>query len=181
MAIAPAELGWVAGVLDLKGRVVRKNNVRRATPQLVLIVESMQHNVVRELAALTGTQPEVQKTQSAQHLFARRGCTEHCPDQHIHVEIDNIKPVMRWTITGAAMAILLWNLQPYLRNGSELLKAMQEANDNMTLDGRGAAATVGALRRLERMGWSIPAQILRRMEEFDARDSAASVDGVQSE
>jgi hypothetical protein len=163
----------MAGVLDLKGRVIRKNNAKRATQQIVLIVESMQHNVVRELGRLTGTAPEVQKLHSTAHLFVRKGCVEHCPDSHVHVEIDNIKPIVRWTITGTSMGVVLWNLESFLCNGSDLLVAMNETLAQATLAGRGAAATVSSLRRLQRLGWDMPPQILEQMEVFDARATGA--------
>lgn len=85
MKISKSDLGWVAGIIDLKVMIVRKNNKRRKTPQIVLLVDCKEDRVVRRLARLTGTAPEAH-SQHPLKPFMRRGCKEHCKEPHIHVD-----------------------------------------------------------------------------------------------
>src|SRR6185503_19478151 len=103
--LPPMKLGWMAGVIDLKGRLIRKKNKTRATPQVVLIVETKEYMVVKELSSLTGTSPETMDRRPLRE-WMRKGCSEHCPEAHVHVgdsEYEHLymPPIARWTITGA--------------------------------------------------------------------------------
>lgn len=149
----------MAGILDLKGKVIRKKNQTRATPQFVLIVETRHYPIVRELARMVGTAPELQVEKDIPS-FARRGCTEHCPDQHVHVnEQLHMPAIARWTVTGLPMAIVLFNVLPFLRTDSlkGFTEAMNEAMSYAPTEGRGRGAIDKAIRRLMDLGWEIPA------------------------
>lgn len=155
MAIPAAQLGWMAGILDMKGKVVVKRNQMRATPQVVLYVESGILTIVRELGRMTGTKPEPKPMSTA--IWHRKGCSEHCEDAHIEVDSTH-KLVSRWTATGVAAAVIIDNLEPYLRDGQELLDAREILFENAVIVGQGAGATIKALLRLEGLGWEIPDQ-----------------------
>lgn len=162
--IPPAQLGWMAGVIDLKGRIIRKKNKLRATPQLVLAVESAQLSVIKELGRLTGTSPEISRPAGFKDGWDRRGCAEHCPDEHVHVAGWAMPAASRWTITGMAMGVVLWNLSPLLRNDERgLLDAMNEALEGGMLIGRGSSATVTAVSRLQLLGWRLPPIVYIKM------------------
>lgn len=152
------DLAWVAGVLDLKGVVIRKNNKQRRTPQLVLYVESKNYGVVRELSGLTGTAPEIQERQLKDWM--RKGCAEHCPDAHVHVMENDYKwtmpAVARWSCSGAAAAVVLFNVLPFMRTDRGLEDSMNEMLDISATTGQGWGATKSALRRLRRLGWTLP-------------------------
>jgi hypothetical protein len=168
MTIPAAQLGWMAGVIDLRGKIVYKNNKSRtttnATRQVVMYVESKQRSVIEELCRLTGTMVETQDRISGANSWFRSGCSEHCPDAHIHVQVESFPAISRWTITGAAMAVLIWNIQPFLRNKQEeLTKVMAEVFLDAKVSGRGSGATLKSLDRLQSLGWDIPAELYERM------------------
>lgn len=153
------DLAWVAGVLDMKGTVLHKKNKQRRTPQIVLYVETKNYGVVRALAKLTGTEPELQERRESPE-WMRKGCAEHCPDRHFHVSEPNYEQSMpaigRWTITGAAAAVVIYNVLPYTRTNRKLEDYMHEMLDTSATSGQGWGATKKALRRLRDLGWALP-------------------------
>ena len=160
MTIPIQKLGWVAGVLDLKGKIITKKNKTRATAQVVLVVESKDIAVIKELSSLTGTRTEI-KTERRLPEWMRRPCVEHCPDQHQHVQperpYDWKMPTMgRWTATGAAAAIVLYNVLPYSLANLGLEVALQALVDQAALTGQGSGATISAIRRMKELGWELP-------------------------
>lgn len=164
--IPPEKLGWIAAVLDFKGNIIRKNNKTRATPQLVMMVESKNWDIIRELARLTGSMAEPQKERNARD-FMRRGCQVHCPKPHVHVPDEwKLPPISRWTITGAGVAIVLYNVLPYMTSASQkgFPALMQEATDNLVLTGQGSARVKETIRRLESLGWVLPPAVLDKLE-----------------
>jgi hypothetical protein len=153
--------GWMAAIIDAKGRVVTKSNRRRATPQYVLEVASKDDRITTRLGALTGTSPEANSiTQFID--FNRRGCAVHCTDAHIHVEWNDSEPVTitKWTISGAAMAVVLLALQPYLVTWDDYVPYVTRILETMTLTGQGSGATRAAILRLHGLGWPVPPDIL---------------------
>lgn len=155
MTIPTAQLGWMAGVIDLKGAFVRKRNKQRATPQIVLMVESRHYDVIRELARLTGTSPAIQELRVKEE-WARRSCTEHCPDKHVHVQEVTMPSIARWQVTGVAVAVVLYNLQSFLRTSKPYTETMIECLQNIPPSGQGRSAVDRAIRRLAELGWDIP-------------------------
>lgn len=168
------KLGWMAGVLDQKGIIVRKQNKSRATPQLVLMVESTKVGLIRELAHLTGGRPEPREGREAKE-WMQRGCSEHCPEAHIEHQGPGprfMPPVSRWTVTGAAMAIVLWNVLPFMVTDREMEHAMTEALDNLVTSGRGVGMVRSSVQRMEELGWVIPPQIAGRISAPVSEDAA---------
>lgn len=152
------KLGWMAGVIDLKGAIVIKNNKQRVTQQIVLVVNSRSVHIIRELCSFTGTNPKLYATKDMSKIM-RRGCSDHCPEAHIHLQQDypqKMPTVARWTITGAGAGIVLYNVLPFLvdyKDYPELLKLIAE---NTPLDGQGAHAVSGQVKRLNSLGWDVP-------------------------
>lgn len=153
------KLGWMAGVVDLKGRLIYKKNRQRATAQVVLMVESKEFHVIRELGSLTGTRPERKQAQPLKE-FMRKGCQEHCPESHVHVNDLGAEREMpataRWTITGAGMVVVLDNLLPFLMIDRGYTEAMDLVRGLTVLEGQGSGAVLAALNRLHRLGWYLP-------------------------
>lgn len=151
------DISWVAGILDMKGLIIRKKNQQRKTPQLVLMVETKQFGVVRELSRLTGTSPELQERKETKD-WMRKGCVEHCPERHVHVtDTDSVMPpIARWTTTGAAAAVVLWNTVPKMRTERGLREALSVMLDQTVVAGQGWGATRSAIRRLRDLGWPLP-------------------------
>lgn len=161
--ITPAKLGWMAAIIDMRGRVYAKNNKDRATRQIVLMVESRYPKIINELAALTGTRPEF-KTARPLKDFMRRGCREHCNEAHVHVNDERIMPmVQRWTITGAGMAIVTDALQPYLVE-QDFTAYRDEIMNGLDVGGRGSDRIRSTINRLVSLGWPLPGPIEERLE-----------------
>src|SRR5215472_14452971 len=110
-------LGWFAGVIDLKGTIIRKNNQTRATPQLVLLIDTRHKAVADRMATMTGTGIGTRDV-SVPLRFERKQCREHCPEVHVHVSEMNMPQTYRWQATGVAAAIILHNLLPYMTTAS---------------------------------------------------------------
>jgi hypothetical protein len=147
---------WMAGVIDLKGRMIRKRNQDRRTTQTLVYVESKQHEVIRALSKLTGTKPEAKK-QSTLSEFIRVQCKEHCPDAHIHVRDGWSMPTTtRWTITGGPMVVVMLSLLPYLRVDRGYQEAIDAIMETQSLAGQGAHAIWANIKRLMDLGWTLP-------------------------
>ena len=166
MAIPVQKLGWMAGILDLRGRLLVKKNQMRNTPQFVLIAETKEVSIIRELSSLTGTKAELQAARPLKD-FMRRSCTEHCPEAHVHVEDqDRMMPrIARWTITGAGMVTVLDNLMPFLMVDRGYPEAIDQVTRDTTLTGQGSGAVMASLRRLRDLGWELPERYARALKE----------------
>jgi hypothetical protein len=168
MALGIGDLAWTAGVIDMKGKLVRKKNKMRVSPQVVLWVETKDMTIIRGLSALTGTNPELMKPPEGS-AFNRRSCSEHCPEPHVHVE-NSWPSTARWTISGLSLGVLLWNVQPYTRSGKPWQETITEMFGNAVVAGRGSGATVKSLNRLASLGWEIPPAIRPVLEVTDGPD-----------
>jgi hypothetical protein len=147
----------MAGIFDLKARISYKNNHQRRTRQVIAYVETKEIAVIRELSRLTGTNVEM-RTKKALSEFIRRGCVEHCPEPHVHVDAEGLyMPSMaRWTITGAGMVVVLYNLQPLMHVDRGFPEAVAEVLQNQRLEGQGATMQINTIKRLSDLGWSLP-------------------------
>lgn len=172
MSIPVAQLGWMAGIIDLQGKIVAKQNKMRRNPQMVLYVQSKHFPVIQRLSLMTGTNPEHKITEEDSGGWWRRGCSEHCPEAHTHVDRSQFPDTMRWTVTGVPMGIVLHNLAPFLTQNSKFTMAQETCFRDMVLRGRGAKAVVDALRRLEALGWDFPefVKIPASLSTFDVEE-----------
>lgn len=165
--IPAQKLGWMAGVIDLKGRIVVKKNSSRATAQHVLAVSSKEMIIIRELSSLTGIKSEIRVGRPTPD-WMRKGCVEHCPDAHIHVLYRPRLPDSAvWSVTGTAMATVLHNLRPFLLSDRGYDEAYTSIMESSTLSGRGATAAVTSLRRLKELGWELPEKFEISLGSFD--------------
>ena len=162
--ISSSDLGWMAAVIDMKGHVITKNNKTRNTPQVVLSVDTKDERIAKRLSAFTGTKPEAHGLSSMSETL-RRGCTEHCPEAHIHMSDRDLPDSTKWTVTGLSMGIVLWNLRKYMSTYPEYAKFMGMAFDNSVLEGRGSGQVRASVKRLRDLGWRIPRKISVRIEE----------------
>jgi hypothetical protein len=170
--ISKADLGWMAAVIDLKGRIYHKKNRKRATPQLVLHVQSKDRHIIARLADLTGTEPEPHDAKGPAD-FMRHPCREHCPKAHVHViEYPWQMPESgTWTITGVAMGIVLFNLAPHMvtdrpfqsSNSYTYHEAMVTVFGNATLKGQGSGAVRSSALRLMNLGWRVPPKMADKL------------------
>lgn len=172
------DVAWMAGVVDLKGRVIRKKNDQRRTRQTLMYVESKQLEVVAGLCALTGTNAESKK-QSTLSEWIRTGCAEHCPTKHIHVDRAaegwSMPRTSRWTMTGASMVVVLHSLLPYLRVERGYREAMEAILADQDLTGRGAQAMWANVSRLVRLGWPLPPSYVEPMRGWLVKTTPSGV------
>lgn len=167
MTLQAAELGWIAGTLDVQGLVVYKKNSQRSTKQSVLVVQTRHRPVVQRLSRYTGTDPALVQTRIKEE-WNRAGCKEHCPTQHHHVTPKTMPTTSRWQVTGSSLVVVLYNVLPYLTasdKAAHFREAMEYVASVMPLSGQGRGAIDKAMNRLEGLGWDIPAY-LRRVEEL---------------
>ncbi len=161
--LRPHELGWIAGILDMKGAVVRKKNQLRRTTQTVMIVETRHRDVILRLSNYTGTDPAIQHERKMKEEWAKRGCVEHCPEKHNHVQIVTLPQISRWQVTGSSLAVVVHNVMPYLTDNDRtraMIDAMESVSSTIPLKGQGRSAIDQALRRLSGLGWIIPDYLL---------------------
>jgi hypothetical protein len=156
MTISMTSLGWMAGIIDLKGRIHYKTNQQRNTIQAVLTVDSKDAAIVRQLGLLTGTKPEWKNAKTLSN-FIRRGCSEHCPEAHVHVaDREWVAEISRWTITGAGLVVVLDNLLPFLVIDKGYREAIDQIQKVTAYSGRGSGAVYATLARLKGLGWDLP-------------------------
>lgn len=157
MAIPMQRLGWMAGIVDLKGRIATKQNKTRVTPQVTLYVESKELSIIRSLSEMTGTRPEMKAAEEVP-AFMRHQCVEHCPEKHTHVAGSGgfLPRTGRWTISGAAMVVVLYNLKPFLVVDKNWDLIMDQVFNVTVSNGRGFMAVKTALIRLRDLGWELP-------------------------
>lgn len=162
-----SKLAWIAGVIDSKARIQHIKNKQRATSQIRIYVRTMNHSVVQELCSMTGIRPRyTDRKRTADWM--RRGCVEHCPEAHVHVELpyEGTMPAMsEWMISGAALAVVIYNILPFLTDPSEYMSVIEEIYANAVLTGQGRGMTVLSIRRLHDMGWEIPRQLRSALED----------------
>ena len=157
--LTPAKMGWMAGIIDLKGHIYIKKNAQRSTRQIVLTVDSKFPGIIRELGVLCGTKPESANAKPLKD-FMRRSCNEHCPEAHIHVD-DRIMPgIHRWTITGIALAVVLDALEPVLTEDKGFPEYKDEILSTMDMGGRGSGQVMATLNKLQLLGWPMPARVV---------------------
>lgn len=153
------DLAYMAGVLDLKGRVILKKNSTRRTQQRVLAVQTQEMGVVRKLSSMTGTNPELMKSRPVKD-FMRKSCELHCPEEHVHVHMlypeGVLPPSARWTITGAGMVVVLLNVMPFIQIDRDYQDVIEDTIRDTPLEGQGIGMVVNSLARLKALGWDIP-------------------------
>lgn len=159
--ISEADLGWVAGILDFQGHLVKKNNQMRAagSVQITLYVETSIKEIIARLGQLTATNPEALKTTLRSPDITRKGCSEHCPEPHVHVvyEGSDMPAQQRWTVSGASAAIVLWNVRDLLVTKDEEWDwALAMTLASTRLSGQGSGTAVQAIRRMAAAGWELP-------------------------
>lgn len=77
--------------------------------------------------------------------YARRGCSDHCKEPHLHVD----SQTWRWTATGARATVFLWSVSPLLR--------VRKAEASLALAcGMNAPRKTATVRKIIELGWELP-------------------------
>jgi len=166
-------LGWVAAIIDFKGKISRKATQGRVTPLLVLRVDTTNLKVAQELSRLTGVSVQPRDARLKDE-WERRGCAEHCPEPHIHAAYD-MHQMGNWRVAGAAAAIVLYNVLPYMVTDEKMSATMEEILENTELRGRRGNSARQAVERLAALGWKLPPSIReqRRVLQREEKRAAA--------
>lgn len=169
MTIDVPQLAWMAGIIDLRGKVVYKNNPNRSSSQCTLYIESINMNVIEKLCQLTGSSVEKKnragKVESVEGWY-RKSCEQHCPEQHVHVAGFDAITSARWTVSGAGLIVVGEQIMPYLVSPTMIQEVVAYAREHLVVYGRGAAASVTALRRLDALGWKTPQDIVEKRRDM---------------
>lgn len=165
--ITEIDIGYLASAIDFRGKLITKQNLTRKTPQFVLYIESKNLDFMYRICELTASNAE-SKAASPLSDFNRRACDTHCPTPHVHVSHDEYKlpPINRWTLTGAAIAVVMHTVLPYLMEGNQekFGPIADSILINTPLTGQGSAAAKSSIRRLAIRGWALPPEFLDVMD-----------------
>lgn len=144
---------WMAGVVEMRGKI--RFVLAANHSQLVLQVQSQHIHLVEKLGELTGTKVGYQDEKTIKS--ARRLCTEHCEEAHVCI-VATLKPMAIWHVSGAAAAIVLFNLTPFIVNDTGLMLIVDNVLDSLPKEGdlRGRSAVDQMIIRLKKLGWKIP-------------------------
>ncbi len=131
----------------------------RAEPNLRITVRSKQQALVARLAEMAGTSTSSREG-GVVDAIARRGCIEHCPEQHIHHET-KMPTIFIWEINGVGAAIVLYNIVDIMVTDRDLLVGFMERTLDMAPapGARGAAMVLKTTLRLRALGWAIPEKL----------------------
>ncbi len=157
------KFAYMAAIIEAKGRIKMLEVEGRASPQLTLRYQSQQVYIVKALCEYTGSEVNITQAKSFNDN-KRAGCTEHCPEKHVHYA-QHMPQTAHWQIVGAGAAIVLYNLMPYMAAGDDspstakfrrfvdVVCAWQPASN------RGAYTVKQTVERLHKLGWKIPAEL----------------------
>ena len=136
--IGPADLAYVAALIDLQGHITTRS-VRDATLPL-LALSSGNAGVLQMLGRMTGVRPFVTRRD-----YNRVGCSAHCPEPHQHI----VSESGRWSVSGVKATVVLHSVLPYLRfKRDEAVEAIR-----VGLDADYKPAT---LTKMKELGWELP-------------------------
>ena len=159
--IDTALLGWFAGVLDFQGHVQSSNKApgqRAANSQQVIIyVDTGIPGIPERMTEMCGTKPQGKPHNKLKPEWLRRGCDEHCPEAHVHVREVNMPETTRWSASGVAAAIVLWNVRQYMVTDHEPWDwCFAQCLGQAKLTGQGSSAVIQAAKRMHSLGWELP-------------------------
>jgi len=150
---------WLGAILDLKAHILYKDNKQRAgdSTQITLYVNSTIPQVAKRLCELTGVSPQFKSHKRLKEEWLRKGCAEHCPEEHVHQRSAEFPEAVNWTVTGSSLAVILWNVHKYMVTDREPWEwALSQCLGQLKLAGRGSFSVRAAVTRLAALGWDIP-------------------------
>lgn len=156
--INEGDLGWVAGILDLKGKVYRLTARQGGRIQYSLCVTDRNVPLIRQLCHLTGVRGQDHdggRERAPEHW--RRACDLHCPQEHVHVKPPG--STLRWGLRGAGALIVIDAVLPFCRIQRDAFAEVRPeiaSQINAQINpGKSGIAT----RRMADMGWAIPEEL----------------------
>jgi hypothetical protein len=135
--ITEEDKAWLAGVIDAQTRKKQKGN---RLPYLNVMMPPNSAAAAQRVADLTGA--PIYRNEWGSAGYDRKQCSEHCPEEHIHVtynpnHVDNIR------IAGHRLRIILRVLEPYLMGDySDVAQAKSRYRPRWNV-----------LSDLQRLGW----------------------------
>lgn len=137
--IAPTDLAYAAALVDNLARLSARTVHGTELPQVT--IQGKQPGL-EWLAEITGVALIPVNRQYTRHV-----CSEHCPEAHSPIESRS----RRWHLTGARATVVLWNLDPYLRNPEASREARRLVGVGLAAGYKGNVAV-----DLTRLGWELP-------------------------
>lgn len=141
MEIDQRTLAYVAGIVDLLG-LIRIRDVE-GTMLPVLQIHGQHMPIFNYLGELTGT-----RAIETRRDYTRAGCSQHCSEKHMHI----VSRSGRWSLTGAKATVVLWNIQPYLRE-------KKDAADGALAVGLATKFKQGTVDKMAALGWDVPEEL----------------------
>ncbi len=110
-----------------------------------------------------------------------RGCTEHCPEAHVHHLGSEMPQMGRWSVTGAALAVVLWNLRDMLVTTDEPWDwALASTLAGARMSGPGSGMVMSAIRRLASLGWALP-PVMQDVIDQEGKEDERRGDAVRDQ
>lgn len=125
------DAAYVAALVDTLGKLTSRVVSRDELP--VVTIQG-KHDILPWLAAQTGV-----KIMKLDKNYTRHQCTEHCPDKHMGIE----SWTYRWQLVGARAALLLREIEPYMRLQAREARRLIELSEHIAFK----PAVVADMRR----------------------------------
>ena len=135
--LGTGDIAYAAALID-NVAALRTRDYQGSTLPVVQV--SGRYGSLVWLGEVTGT-----KVVETRRQFTRHNCTQHCPDRHA----DIVSRSFRWSVTGIRAAIVLANIEPFMR--------VQAATARRLIDLGLAVAYQGqVVNDMAALGWTIP-------------------------
>lgn len=110
--IAETDKAWMAGILEIRGSL----GLSSRGPFVQLTDDDI--SIVHELCRLSG----VKASLSAGESYVRKQCSDHCPEEHTHIQT---APRSRFQVKDLRAAIIMYNLVPHIRSNKKSVVAAE--------------------------------------------------------
>lgn len=156
-------LAFFAGVIDARGHI--SLTARRGQPSPRVRITTKRLELLGWLAKYSGT-----TIRTAGSPYARRGCSDHCQEAHIHT----VRNSAYWNADGERAEIILAACLPYLieqrAHAVEVLRASPRIAPTRRTE-------IG--QALHRLGWPVPGQELPEPIPYVEGEPAEWPEGVR--
>lgn len=142
-----ADLRYMAGVFDAGASYTVTGGNDRVRQMGMICVGRIERDVQRWLLVTAGGFSG--RREGYEMLQDRKGCSEHCPEPHVHMRGTIRRP--EWRVQGFTSYIILENLRPYLRGWNEQAQRIIDIESPCVTTARKKTR-----ESLERLGWRIP-------------------------
>jgi hypothetical protein len=146
--IGLGRLGWLAGIIDLRGYLSDRptSAADRRLPTLAVTLSSQPNGEPSPVVSWLCERTAVTPIRTGKG-FNRSGCGQHCPQPHVHVS----NTYHRWIVGGAKAVTVLEAVLPFL------VVKQDEARKMIAL-GMDAQIKPAHVEQMRRLGWPVMAR-----------------------